>query len=263
MTVTIAVFYGCNNADENGGTGGETSEPPPASIAYSIVNQYPHDPRSFTEGLSFYKGELFESTGSPDDSIENGSWVGKVDLQTGKILKKVQLDKEFFGEGNTILNDKLYYLTWTTNKGFVYDVKTFKKLKEFTYTGEGWGLTNDGINLIMSNGTNNLAYYHPDSLTMIKMISVTDNNGPVANLNELEFINGHIFANQWQTSYILKIDPVTGKVVGKVDCNNIDNIIRQQAPEANYMNGIAYDSITKKILVTGKYWPKLFEIRFQ
>ena len=261
MALGITSFLSCNDADQPSGSNGGTSEQSPLIIPYSIVNQYPHDPHSFTEGLSFYKGQLFESTGSPDDSIENGSWVGRVDLQTGKIIKQVRLGKDFFGEGSTILNDKLYYLTWTTNKGFVYDVNTFKKLREFSYPGEGWGLTHDGTNLIMSNGTNNLTYYHPDSLTMIKMISVTDNNGPVGNLNELEFINGHIYANQWQTSYILKIDPTTGKVTGKIDCSNIENLIRQKSPDANYMNGIAFDNETQKMFITGKYWPQLFEIR--
>lgn len=263
MALTTVSVLSCNDADQTTGSDGGSREPAPVIIPYSIVNQYPHDPHSFTEGLSFYKGQLFESTGSPDDSIENGSWVGQVDLHTGKVIKKIQLGKEFFGEGNTIFNEKLYYLTWTTNKGFVYDVNTLKKLREFTYSGEGWGLTHNGISLIMSNGTNNLTYYHPDSLTVLKVLSVTDNNGPVANLNELEFINGHIYANQWQTSYILKIDPATGKVVGKIDCSYIDNSVRQQSPNANYMNGIAYDSTTQKLLITGKYWPNLFEIRLQ
>ena len=263
MAMTLAAVYSCNNEDEPSDSDPSKQESPPATITFSIVNQYPHNPASFTQGLTFHNGQLYESTGSPEDSINNGSWLGTVDLQTGRIEKKVQLGKEFFGEGMTILNDKAYYITWTTNKGFVYDVKTFKKQNEFTYPGEGWGLANDGKNLIMSNGTNNLSFFQPDSMRMIQTISVTDNNGPVGNLNELEFINGYIYANQWQTPYILKIDPVTGKVAGKMDCSKIVTDIKSKSPRSDYMNGIAYDDSTQKIYITGKLWPALFEIRLQ
>lgn len=261
MTVVSSFIWGCNDNEANNGPSG--TEPPPATISFTVVNQYPHDTMSFTQGLTFHNGQLYESTGSGNpERVNNGSWAGVVDLQTGKQLRKIQLDTQYFGEGITILNDKLYFLTWTTNIGFIYDVKTFKKTGEFKYPGEGWGLTDDGKNLIMSNGTNNLVIYEPDSMKMISQLSVTDHNGPVGNLNELEYINGYIFANQWMTSYILKIDPASGKVVGKMDCDALYRDIREEA-SGNYLNGIAYNDSTQKVYITGKLWPSLFEIRLQ
>lgn len=261
--LSICNFSACSDGDGNPSNDLPPNEQPPAAVAFTIVNEYPHDPASFTQGLAIYKGQLYESTGSPEDSINNGSWVGRVDLKTGKNEKKIAIDSSFFGEGMTILNDKLYYITWTTHKGFVYDVKSFKKLSEFTYPTEGWGITNDGKNLIMSNGTNNLLYYQPDSMKMINMINVTDNNGPVANLNELEFINGYIYANQWQTPYILKIDTASGKVIGRLDLSDTVRNVKMKNPTSDYLNGIAYDSSTQKIYITGKLWPALYEIRLQ
>jgi glutamine cyclotransferase len=261
MSVVSSIIWGCNDNDANGGA--STSEPPPASLSYTVVNQYPHDTMSFTQGLTFYNGQLYESTGSGNpERVNNGSWVGAIDLETGRALKKIQLDTQYFGEGITILDDKLYFLTWTTNIGFVYDVKTFKKTGEFKFPGEGWGLTDDGKNLIMSNGTNNLVFYEPGTMKMISQLSVTDHNGPVGNLNELEYINGYIYANQWMTSYILKIDPVSGKVIGKMDCDSLYRDIRAEA-SGNYLNGIAYNDSTQKIYITGKLWPSLYEIRLQ
>lgn len=259
----ICIFlFACNG--EPGTTDGteDGTTYAPATIPFSIVNEYPHDTGSYTEGLSFYNGQLYESTGATATISNNGTWIGPVEIATGKIQKKIDLGTEWFGEGITFLNDKIYQLTYQTRKGFVYDAKTFKKLKEFTYnTDEGWGLTNDGKNLIMSDGTSSLYYLDPDSLRVQNVVSVSDNNGPIPNINELEFINGFIYANQWQTPYILKIDPSGGKVVGRMDFSTMVDQIKNQYPDAEEFNGIAYDSITKKVYVTGKKWPKMYEIK--
>lgn len=261
MAILFSFSLSCN--DNDAGNGPSAMETPPAALSFTVVNQYPHDTLSFTQGLTFYKGKLYESTGSGNaERVNNGSWVGQIDLTTGKVLKKIQLDTQYFGEGITILNDKMYFLTWTTNIGFIYDVNTFKKTGEFNYPGEGWGLTNDGKNLIMSNGTNNLVFYEPGSMKMINQLSVTDHNGPVGNINELEFINGYIYANQWMTSYILKIDPATGKVVGKMDCESLYRPLKEEA-SGNYLNGIAFNDSTQQLYITGKLWPSLYEIRLQ
>jgi glutamine cyclotransferase len=259
----LYLFTSCadeSNAGNDIGTATEVAVTP--TLQYSVMNIYPHDTTSFTEGLLVHEGQLYESTGGKPGENEFRSWVGPVNLKTGKPLKQVMLDTTYFGEGITILNGKLYQLTWKHKKGFIYDVSTLKKLREFSYHGDGWSLTNDGTSLIMSDGTNNLRYLHPDSLNVLKIMSVQDNNGPVGNINELEFINGFIYANQWQTNYILKIDPSNGRVVGKIDLSSLDNEARIKYPRALELNGIAYDSAARKIYVTGKAWPSLYEVKF-
>lgn len=266
MRTTISLLFimfvmaGC--ADNDADVNGEDPNPPPPSILYNVINILPHDTASFTQGLVVHKGTLIESTGMPGTS-----WVGPVDPQTGRIDRKIDLPEEFFGEGITVMNNKIYHLTWTSHRGFVYDADTFKKLREFNYVMEGWGITNDGTNLIVSDGSSNLYYFEPDSIKLIKTINVTDNVGPVPNLNELEFIDGYIYANQWQTSYILKIDPASGQVVGRADFRGLLDDVKAKQPGINFtdnaLNGIAYDTASKRIFVTGKRWPNLFEIRFQ
>lgn len=259
-----ALFSACKDADNPTPDNNGTAEAAAPLIQYTIANKYPHDTASFTQGLVVYKGQLYESTGSPGENISNnGSWVGPLDLKTGKGEKKAVLDKNDFGEGMTILNDKVYYITWQSRKGFVYDLATFKKIKEFGYNTDGWGLTNDGQHLIMSDGTNKLYFYSQDSLKLLNIISVNDHNGPVANINELEYINGFIYANQWETPYILKIDPASGKVTARVDLSNLVTENRNAYPNADVLNGIAYDSVSGKIYVTGKKWPNLYEIKIQ
>ncbi len=234
----------------------------PVNLSFQIVNEYPHDTLAFTQGFSFYEGKLYEATGSPDFPVNNGTWIGEVDLKNGKVNKKIDLGNTYFGEGITFMNDKIYQLTYQTKKGFVYDAKNFKKLSEFTYKSEGWGITNDGEHLIMSTGSNNLYYLTPDSLNFVKMVAVQDNNGYVANINELEYIDGYIYANHWMTPYILKIDPSTGHVVGRFDFSKQVSEIKSRFPQADELNGIAYDSITGKTFITGKKWPVIYEIKW-
>lgn len=231
-------------------------------ISYKYIKSYPHDTTSFTEGLLVHDSKLYESTGSPKELTYTQSLFGVVDMTTGKIDTKVLLDKgKYFGEGIAFLNGKVFQLTYRNKVGFVYDAKTFKKLKEFAIPSkEGWGLTTDGTNLIMSDGTYILTFLDSETLQVKKTISVTENGNAKDYLNELEYINGYIYANIWTTSNIVKINPNDGKVVGVIYLNDL-------SLEANYlyrhsleMNGIAYDSITNKIYVTGKLWPKIYEI---
>lgn len=253
----------CNNTpDSSANENGTDDITAPPVIPFSVVNEFPHDTGSYTEGLSFYKGQLFESTGASPTVSNNGTWIGPIDIATGKITRRVDLGTSWFGEGITFLNDKVYQLTYQTKKGFVYDAKTFKKLREFSYnSSEGWGLTNNGQHLIMSDGTSSLSFLDPDSLKLLNVVGVSDHNGPVGNINELEFINGSIYANQWLTPYILKIDPASGKVTGRMDFSAMIEQVKREYPQAEEFNGIAYDSLTKKVFVTGKKWPKLFEIK--
>ena len=226
-----------------------------ASIGFSIIKSYPHNPKSFTQGLMIYNGELYEGTG-----MNNESRLMKVDLQTGETLKEVKLDSVYFGEGITILNDTIYQLTWQNKKVFVYDMD-FKKINEFDLPTEGWGLTSDGKNMIVSDGSNNLYYYNPTNFSLVETKAISEAGSPSFNLNELEYINGYIYANKWQYPYILKIDPAQSTVVGKIDLTDISKRIRSQSPGAEFLNGIAYDSTNNKMYITGKYWPTLFEIQ--
>lgn len=257
------VLFSCGNntdtqSDENSG---------PPLLLYNVVNVYPHDTASFTEGLLVHNGQLYESTGGSPKIDKYTSWFGPVDLKSGKAVKKVMLDTSYFGEGITILNGKIYQLTWESQIGFIYDEKTLNKIKDFKYTGEGWSLTNDGKSLIMSDGSSNLKYLDPETLQVQKILGVEDNNGPVANINELEWIRGYIYANIWQTNYIIKVDPSSGKVVGKYDLTALCDEARKKFAHddetiaSRVLNGIAYDSAANKVYITGKNWPTLYEIK--
>ncbi|MES2134398.1 MAG: glutaminyl-peptide cyclotransferase [Bacteroidota bacterium] len=233
-------------------------------IKFTVANQYPHDITSFTEGFYFNDGKLFESTGSPDNVPYAKSVFGSVDMKTGKIDVKAELDKTiYFGEGSVYLNGKIFQLTYKNQTGFIYDGKTYKNIGQFTYTNrEGWGLTTDGKSLIMSDGTSYLTFIDPVSFTSTKTLDVAENDRVLEYLNELEYIKGFIYANVWMTNTIVKIDPNTGNVVGKMDLSSLSYESKTRNSTALEMNGIAYDSISGKVLVTGKLWPTMYEIKF-
>lgn len=242
-----------------------TSDVPPPVIAYSVVNKHPHDTTYFTEGLEFYKGQLLESSGGNDDSSPYPSEFGVVNRETGKVATKAKLDKsKHFGEGITVFKDRLYQLTWQSGAGFIYDANTFKLIREFKLpTREGWGLTHDTASLIMSDGSSNLYYIDPDSLRVKYTVTVIHNGSPVNNINELEYVNGVIYANKWGANVIFKIDPQTGKVLGQLNLDSLDREAKAQYPGAAELNGIAYDSSTGKLYVTGKKWPAMYELQVQ
>lgn len=254
--LTAVLLVSCNGNDANNG-GGEATPEPTKSISYSVVATYPHDTSSFTEGLLFYKGELFESTG-----LTGKSKLIKTDLKTGKPIKSIAIGDQYFGEGIVIINDTVYMLTYQDEVGFMYDVNNFKKLGEFKFASkEGWGMTTDGKRIIASDGTSNLYYYEPGTFKLLQQQTITEAGSLVPNINELEYIDGFIYANQWQYPYILKISPATGEVVGKIDLSAITETVKAKYPFAEYINGIAYDASTRKIYITGKWWPELYEIQ--
>ena len=261
------LFTSCNNTsrDTPAAESEKVADNTPPVINYSVVQALPHDTSSFTEGLLVHDGQLYESTGTEPGMPESRkSLFGVVDPKTGKIGVKAELDRnKYFGEGIAFLKDRAYQLTWTTKVGFIYDAKTFKKTGEFTIpVKEGWGMTTDGVSLIMSDGSSNISYVDPTTFRLARIVGVTDNNGPVSNINELELINGFLYANQWQTNYILKIDPSSGKVVGRLDLTSLVNEAKNKYGASDTLNGIAYDPTTGKIYVTGKLWPNIYEIKF-
>jgi len=265
LLLLLSLFASCTNSSKPDTPAENTEDNAPPTINYSVVRTLPHDTSSFTEGFLFHDGELYESTGTEPSMPESRkSMFGVVDAKTGKINKKAELDRnKYFGEGIAFLKDKVYQLTWQTRVGFIYDAKTFRQLGQFPIpVKEGWGMTTDGTDLIMSDGTSNISYVDPATFRLKKVVGVTDNNGPVSNINELELINGFIYANQWQTNYILKIDPASGKVVGRLDLDSLFNTERNKYATSDTMNGIAYDSTTGKVYITGKLWPDIYEIKF-
>lgn len=220
-----------------------------------VVRAYPHDPHAFTEGLVFDRGRLFESTG-----LQGRSSLRQVDLQTGRVVKRVLLPPRYFGEGLTDWHGRLLQLTWQSGTGFVYDRENFRVLKRFTYAGQGWGLTHDARSLIMSDGSPVLRFFDPKSLRQTRQVRVRDHGAPIANLNELEYIDGEIFANVWLTDYIAIISPETGEVKAWLDLTALCSRVQQEQP-VDVLNGIAYDAVRHRIFVTGKLWPQLFEIK--
>jgi glutamine cyclotransferase len=256
---------GCNTAthEDKATASNNDAVSLPQVINYQLINIYPHDPTCFTEGLEYVDGCFYESAGQ-----YGASDVRKTDLKTGNVLEKTLLDKKYFGEGLTLLNGKLYQLTYKEATGFIYNITKLKLTGQFSYnTGEGWGMTHDAKYLIYSDGTNVIHYMDAKTWQEVKKLTVTDEHGPVNYINELELIKGSLYANQWQTDLILKIDTATGKVVARADLSDLRaktgippiNPSMQRGPEV--LNGIAYDAATNRIFVTGKYWPKLMEIR--
>lgn len=224
------------------------------SCSYQIVNTYPHDENAFTQGLIYYDGDLYEGTG-----LNGRSSLRKVDLETGKVIQKLNLDDRYFGEGITLFKEQLIQLTWRSQVGFVYDRESFAKLQEFAYATEGWGLTHDGENLIMSDGSARLFFINPETFEEVKRISVRDRDQPIDKLNELEYINGEIYANVWMSEHIARIDPKTGQVLGWIDLSGLLDPALAANRDA-VLNGIAYDPENDRLFVTGKLWSNLFEI---
>jgi len=222
---------------------------------YKIINSYPHDTNAFTQGLVFDNGKLYESTG-----LNNRSTLREVNIETGEVLKVRKLNARYFAEGIAAVNNKIIQLTWRSNTGFVYNKNTFDQIKSFTYTTQGWGITYDGRHLIMSDGSANLYFHDPDTYEQVGKLEVYDNNGPVSKLNELEFINGEIYANIWDSYRIARINPTTGSVTAWIDLTGILSN-EERAGREDVLNGIAYDKQNDRLFVTGKLWPKLFEIK--
>lgn len=227
------------------------------SLDYSIVHTYPHDPDAFTQGLLFHEGVLYESTG------RNGfSSLRKVKLETGEVLQKVDVPEMYFAEGLALAGSRLVQLTWQAQMGFVYDLTTFGQLSTFDYKGEGWGLTTDGSRLIMSDGTPELRFLDAQTLKETSRVTVKDDGLPVKDLNELEMIGSAVFANVWMTPRIVRIDPRTGTVTGHLD---LDRITPRPAPgkSIDVLNGIAWDAQGKRLFITGKLWPSLYELKVE
>src|SRR5215213_2018150 len=264
LMVVLALALSCfqcqtNTPGSNTGSSNKTTAAPangPAlKYGYQIVNMWPHDSNAFTQGLILMDGKLLESTGQ-----EGFSSLRRVELESGKVLKKVDVPVPYFAEGIALLNGRVYQLTWQHNIGFIYDAQTFDRLGEFNYQGDGWGLTTDGQSLILSDGTNRLRFIDPVSFRVTRSVTVTDGSQPVNELNELEYVNGEIYANVWHDNRIATIDPQSGRVNAWIDLTGLMPEGELQDREA-VLNGIAYDQANDKLIVTGKLWPRVFEIK--
>lgn len=225
-------------------------------LSVRVVKTFPHDPHAFTQGLEYYGGFFYESTG-----LKGKSSLRKVAVDTGRVLRSIPLSPEYFGEGLTIVQGKIYQLTWLAKTGFVYDLQTFRKTGEFHYESEGWGLTHDEQSLILSDGTNQIQFIDPATFQVQRRLEIYAGREAVANLNELEYINGQIYANVWHSPRIARIDPRTGQVLAWIDLENI-SASEQREPEA-VLNGIAYDREGDRLFVTGKDWPELLQIKIE
>ncbi|HBB89849.1 MAG TPA: glutamine cyclotransferase [Blastocatellia bacterium] len=224
---------------------------------YEVVHAWPHDPGAYTQGLVFHDGKLLESTGQVGRSS-----LRRVELETGSVLQKTDVQAPYFAEGITLLKGKVYQLTWQHQLGFIYDGWTFEKLGEFHYQGEGWGLANDGQSLILSDGSNRIRFLDPATFEVRKTIAVLDGRATVNELNELEYVQGEIYANIWHADRIARIDPLTGRVIGWIELTGL--LARGEvSDEEAVLNGIAYDETNNRLFVTGKLWPKVFEIRLR
>ena len=233
-----------------------TAASPAPVFGYTIVRSYPHDPRAFTQGLVFSDGFLYEGTGQYGQSS-----IRKVRLETGEVWQLKRLERHYFGEGIALWKNSLIQLTWQSGVGFAYDRETFERTGTFSYKGEGWGLTQDGASLIMSDGTSQLRFLNPKTFKETKRLTVRNAGMPVEQLNELEFVRGEIFANIWNRERIARISPKTGQVTGWIDLRGL--LAPSEAAGVDVLNGIAYDAAGNRLFVTGKLWPRLFEIRIE
>src|SRR2546427_9073815 len=227
----------------------------PQQQGYRVVKSYPHDGNAFTQGLEFRDGFLYEGTG-----LVGRSSLRKVSLDTGQVVQRFDVPQPFFGEGITVLNQRIFQLTWQSQTGFIYDTSSFRLMGSFKYSGEGWGMTNDGKQIYMSDGTSQLRVWDPATLKEVRRITVKDGIREVPSLNELEFVRGEILANVWQTDRITRISPTDGKVLGWIDLSRILSKTDRPGIES-VLNGIAYDAAGDRLFITGKLWPKLFEIK--
>lgn len=264
LLITIA---GCSNPEHTTSTRRDSSIPATMNIGYTVFASYPHDTTYFTEGLEYFDGKLWESSGGNMSESPFPSVLGVVNTRKGVNDPEILLNsRKYFAEGITFFNNKLYWLTLDNGIGFVYDLQSKQKLKEFklpSIESKGWGLTHDSTQLIMSDGTNRLYFLHPDSLTRQKILQVRDENGPVTNLNELEYVNGTIYANQWLTNNILLIDATTGYVKAQIDLSALQQKTDKQLIIYRELNGIAYNPKTGRFMITGKKWPEMYEITLQ
>ncbi len=263
VIILIIALSGCSKNPPSGKKSNR-EENGVESISYKVVKTYPHDIRSYTEGFLFHENQLFESTGSPENYPEARSVIGIVDLETGRMDIKAELDRQkYFGEGILFFKDKIYQLTYKNQTGFIYDSKTYKMTGSFSYPNkEGWGLTTDGKSIIMSDGTNFITFLDPDSLKATKKVDVKFKGASILYINELEYINGFIYANIWTTHNIARIDPSSGIITGIIDLSTLYSEAKKKYHLSESTNGIAYDSLKDRILVTGKFWPSIYEIEF-
>jgi glutamine cyclotransferase len=252
LAVSCLGTSSCGGAASKVSTAGGTP-----TYGFEIVNTFKHATDSFTQGLEYREGKLYESAGG-----DGTSSLRLVELETGRVLDKVDVPMPYFAEGLTLLNGKIYQLTWQHGVGFIYDANTFSKTGQFRYDGEGWGLTNDGRSLILSDGTNRIRFLDPDSFKVTKTIAIMDGNKAIDSLNELEYLDGEIYSNVWHRDELAVINPQTGKVTAWVNLRGLLQPGEVRDEEA-VLNGIAYDATNKRLFVTGKLWPKLFEIRIK
>jgi glutamine cyclotransferase len=250
LAVYAAIGAGGKSSD------GAAAEADPIAYAFQVVHRYPHDPDAFTQGLLYRDGFLYESTG-----LNGHSSLRKIRPETGAVVRRMAIDDRYFAEGLTDWNDELIQLTWQSHVGFVYGLDDFATRRTFTYAGEGWGLTHDATRLILSDGSATLRLLDPATFQEIGRLPVTDQGAPVTNLNELEFVNGTIYANVWQTDVIVLIAPATGHVVGRLNLRALRPADTGAVHPPDVLNGIAYDAAGRRLFVTGKWWPTLYEIR--
>jgi glutamine cyclotransferase len=254
LFLSLATLNCQTNPSASPGKNGGDKQPIP-TYSFEIVHTWPHDRNAFTQGLVFNDGTLLESTGEVGRSS-----LRRVETETGKVLQKVDVPPPYFAEGMTLLKGKIYQLTWQDHEGFIYDAWTFEKIGKFNYQGEGWGLTNDGESLILSDGSNRIRFLDPSNFQIRRTITVVAGPTPLTDINELEYVDGEIYANIWHADRIARIDPQSGKIVGWIDLTGLLTPGEVQDEEA-VLNGIAYDATSRRLFVTGKLWPKLFEIR--
>ena len=264
LALALALCAGCGKKLPAAAQATVEPAPQPAPAAaevpnytYQVVGVWPHDPNAFTQGLVYVKGILLESTG-----LNGRSSLRKVELQTGRVLQQIRVPSQYFAEGMTVIGDRVFQLTWQSQKGFVYNLSTLELEKEFAYTGEGWGLTTDGRQLILSDGTNRIRFLDPVTFKVVRSISVFHRGEPLPQLNELEWVKDEIYANIWQTHSVARIDPANGNLLGLIDFSGLLAPGDRRA-NTDVLNGIAYDATGDRLFITGKNWPKLFEVRLK